>query len=258
MEPKALVYRNWDELVFEHRNKEYGAYVIRKSYNNKVLLGLGVSVVILAMLLSLQEFLGGPIKVDAILPNITIGCRLDLPPIVIKKPEQIKSVAQTRTPHANTPPLVTAQPVEDVPVSNDPPSPSGSDTGVEGGVIESVGFDVGVVEVPVIPDLEKEWLHPEVAPEYEGGMEAMMTFLQKKLYYPGSARRMGIDGTVFVSFLVKGNGQVADVKVIRGIHPDCDKEAIRVISMLPGWKGGKQGGYPVNVRMVLPIKFKLN
>jgi protein TonB len=258
MEPKALVYRNWDELVFENRNKEYGAYVIRKSYNNKVLLGLGVSVVILAMLLSLQKFLGGPITVIPTLPGFGHTVKLIEPPSLPRRDVQVKSVAQTHTPHADLPPLVTTQTVEEVPVSNDPPSISGTETGIEGGVVESTGVDAGVVEAPVIPDLQKEYTNPEVAPEYEGGMEAMMTFLQRKLHYPGVPRRMGIEGIVYVSFLVKGNGQVDDVKVVRGIHPDCDKEAIRVISMLPGWKGGKQGGYPVNVRMVLPIKFKLN
>jgi protein TonB len=257
MEPKALVYRNWDELVFENRNKEYGAYVIRKSYNNKVLLGLGVSVVILAMLLSLQEFLGGPIKAIPVIPDFGRTIGLTQPP-VFKKQEPARSMPQHRSAPTNTIPVVTTQSVENVPVSNDPPSISGTETGIEGGVVESTGVDAGVVEAPVIPDLQKEYTNPEVSPEYEGGMEAMMTFLQRKLHYPGVPRRMGIEGIVYVSFLVKGNGQVDDVKIVRGIHPDCDKEAMRVISMLPGWKGGKQGGYPVNVRMVLPIKFKLN
>jgi protein TonB len=68
---------------------------------------------------------------------------------------------------------------------------------------------------------------------------------------------MGIEGIVYVSFLILGDGTVTDVKVLRGIHTDCDKEAVRVISKLPGWSGGKQGGIPVSVRMVLPVKFKL-
>lgn len=85
----------------------------------------------------------------------------------------------------------------------------------------------------------------------------MMKFIQKKMRYPSIARQQEIQGTVFVSFVVNGDGTISDVVVIRGIHPDCDKEAIRVVSLLPGWMGGKHNGNPVAVKMVLPITFSL-
>ena len=84
-----------------------------------------------------------------------------------------------------------------------------------------------------------------------------MKFVKKHLRYPASARRQGIDGTVYVSFVVTGDGIVHKAKIVKGIHVDCDEEVIRVISMLNKWTGGKHNGQPVNVRMVLPIVFRL-
>jgi protein TonB len=85
----------------------------------------------------------------------------------------------------------------------------------------------------------------------------MMKFLQKKIRFPKSPQRQGISGTVFVRFIVNGDGSVSDVEVLKGVHPDYDKEAMRVISLLPSWKGGRHNGMPVRVRMVLPIKFNV-
>jgi protein TonB len=98
----------------------------------------------------------------------------------------------------------------------------------------------------------------EQQPEFQGGYEAMMNFIKKNMRYPASARRMGVDGTVYVSFVVSKDGSISEVKTIRGISADCDKEAMRVVSMMPPWRPGKQNGKPVFVRFVLPIKFKLN
>jgi TonB family protein len=98
----------------------------------------------------------------------------------------------------------------------------------------------------------------EEQPEFEGGYEAIMDFIRKNKRNPASARRMGIDGTVYVSFVVRKNGTIDDVKVLRGISADCDKEAVRVVQMMPPWKPGGQNGKAVDVRLNLPIKFHLN
>jgi len=78
------------------------------------------------------------------------------------------------------------------------------------------------------------------------------------LKYPAQARRMGIEGKVYVTFVVGKEGEITDVKVLKGIGAGCDEEAIRVLSGAPNWKPGKQRGRPVRVRMQLPIIFKLN
>jgi protein TonB len=256
METKALVYRSWEELVFENRNKHYGAYVLRRSYNDKVLLGLGISVVFLAILLALPKSTLNKIK---IIPEVGPPIVWIQPPVIERTPPLPPRAASRQTGRANTPPIVTRDLADESTLIEEPVSLADDvniDTG--GGSIVGTGVEIPVeVPVPSI-DFTKEFINPGTPPVYEGGYEAMMNFIQRKMRYPNVPRRMGIEGTVFVSFLVNGDGSVGDVNVLRGIHPDCDKEAVRVISMLQGWIGGKHGGVPVKVRMVLPIKFKLN
>jgi protein TonB len=93
--------------------------------------------------------------------------------------------------------------------------------------------------------------------EFEGGLQALGKYLNKNLRYPASARRMGIEGQVFVSFVIDKEGKISDIQVVKGISADCDKEAVRVVSSMPNWKPGKQNGRPVKSRFVLPIRFKL-
>jgi len=93
--------------------------------------------------------------------------------------------------------------------------------------------------------------------EFDGGFEAMAKFIAKNMKYPAQARRMGVEGSVFVSFVVDKEGNISDPQVLKGISADCDKEAIRVVKAMPPWKPGKQNGKPVKSRFVLPIKFRL-
>jgi len=97
----------------------------------------------------------------------------------------------------------------------------------------------------------------EEAPSYPGGDEARIRFLQENIKYPQMARESGIQGTVYVTFVVEKNGSVTDVKVLRGIGGGCDEEAIRVIQAMPPWNPGKQRGKPVRVQFNMPIKFTL-
>jgi protein TonB len=90
-----------------------------------------------------------------------------------------------------------------------------------------------------------------------GGMPAFYEFVGKKLKYPAQARRMGVEGKVFVEFVIERDGTITDVKAIKGIGAGCDEEAVRVLQSAPKWKAGKQRGKPVRQRMVLPIAFKL-
>jgi protein TonB len=94
-------------------------------------------------------------------------------------------------------------------------------------------------------------------PAYDGGMEEMYRFIKNKVRYPASARRIGIQGTVFVTFVVNSEGKVVNVHTVKGISADCDKEAERVIALLSKWKPGMQNHNAVSVRMTLPIKFQM-
>ena len=115
---------------------------------------------------------------------------------------------------------------------------------------------------PVIVEEEKEdpnqvFLVVEETAAPIGGMPAFYEFVRKKLKYPAQARRMGVEGKVFVEFVIEKDGSITDVKAIKGIGAGCDEEAARVVGDAPKWKPGKQRGKPVRQRMVLPISFKL-
>ena len=98
----------------------------------------------------------------------------------------------------------------------------------------------------------------EDQPSYPGGEEARIRYLQANLDYPQMAREAGIQGTVFVTFVVERDGSVTDVRVLRGIGGGCDEEAVRVVSNMPRWTPGRQRGQPVRVQFNMPIRFVLN
>jgi protein TonB len=95
---------------------------------------------------------------------------------------------------------------------------------------------------------------PEENPEFQGNLEA---FLAKSTRYPMDALSEGVEGQVFVCFIVDEKGKVTKPEVLKGIGFGCDEEALRVIRNLPDWKPGKMNGRPVKVRMRVPFRFKL-
>lgn len=98
----------------------------------------------------------------------------------------------------------------------------------------------------------------EAQPEFEGGLPAFHKYIMNEIRYPLKARQMGVEGQVDVQFVVGKDGSVTDVEVVKGISPECDAEAIRVVQSIPAFKPATQNGKPVNVRMMVPIAFKLN
>jgi protein TonB len=84
-----------------------------------------------------------------------------------------------------------------------------------------------------------------------------MRYLQESIKYPEEAKELGIQGRVFVTFVVEVDGSITDVRVLRGIGGGCDEEAVRVVKAMPKWVPGKQRGVPVRVQFNLPIKFTL-
>lgn len=97
----------------------------------------------------------------------------------------------------------------------------------------------------------------EESPQYPGGEEARVKFLQDNLRYPDKAREAGIQGTVYISFVVETDGAITDIRVLRGIGSGCDEEAVRAIKKMPRWIAGKQRGKPVRVQFNMPIVFTL-
>lgn len=97
----------------------------------------------------------------------------------------------------------------------------------------------------------------EVMPEYIGGESAMYEFIGKNIKYPDEAKKEGIQGRVFLSFVVEKDGQISNVEILRGIGGGCDEEAVRVLKSMPNWTPGQQRGVPVRVQYRMPIKFTL-
>ena len=261
MKKENSVSETWDDVVFENRNHEYGAYVIRKSYKDNVLSGAFLSVSIGALVL-LVPFLSSFMRGES--GALISDPLLAEPPTVFSQPPAIELIPQTLQAPAppsairNLPPQVTTQITEvELPtnVAVAASLPGTSDT--EGNVPTGVSI-AAPVEPPVIAEPPSVFLIAEVMPAYDGGLEAMYKFIQKKMRYPSIAERNEVQGTVYVSFVVSASGKVVDVGIVKGVSPDLDKEAARVIAMMPGWKAGKQRDKNVSVRMTLPIKFQLN
>lgn len=97
----------------------------------------------------------------------------------------------------------------------------------------------------------------EQMPKFPGGQSALMQWLSTNMKYPKIAAENGIEGRVYVSFIVRSTGEITDIKIARSVDPSLDEEAIRTISRMPKWIPGKQGGEAVNVRYTMPLTFRL-
>ncbi len=260
MKTETVVLQSWDDLVFENRNKEYGAYHVRRSYSDSVVKAfvLIIAASTTLLILSSMKFSDGEnlIKMPTVCPPFILE---HITPHIIPD-EQAKPLVQKVTKaHRDVAPVITTAQVIDQPTT---PIENVSNTGSGKGTTQISTGQVAVTDpatdfplVDVAPIIHN-WVGE--MPTYNGGQEAMMKFLQKKLRYPSAAQRMGTEGTVFVSFVVDMYGRVIQAEVVKGIGRECDEEAKRVISMMPLWNPGKQNHNPVMVRMVLPIKFQLS
>ncbi len=136
-------------------------------------------------------------------------------------------------------------------------------------VEDEIEIDVDVdqdteIEVYVPPVMEEEevveaeiFTVVESMPEFPGGPAKMMEYIAKNIKYPAMARESGIQGRVFVNFVVEPDGSVSNVKVLRGIGGGCDEEAVRVVESMPKWTPGRQRGKAVRVSFNLPVRFTL-
>ena len=123
-------------------------------------------------------------------------------------------------------------------------------------------------EPPVLPEpkqlqeLKQEEILDiaEVQPEFPGGTEALMKFIQVNIKYPEMEKELGIEGKVYVGFVVMKTGEITNIKIMRGIKdaPNFDKEAIRIVKLMPLWIPGMNNGQKVNVRTIVPIRFSLD
>lgn len=128
--------------------------------------------------------------------------------------------------------------------------------------VEEYGIDIADLEehqflVEKSPDEELFTLVDQM-PHFVGGEAEMSKFIHRNLVYPTAASQAGIQGRVVIRFVVQKDGSLSNIKVVRGIDPECDKEAVRVVKAMPKWKPGKQNGKEVPVYFTLPFVFKLD
>lgn len=250
----------WEDVVFEARNKAYGAYSIRRSYDKNVssasMISIGFAALVFGVL-QLASLMHLEIK---IIPPVIRGKELTALPKILADQLQKKTLFKKQPATRDLPVRVVKQVVIDTPPIKpvDPPQTGDEPGKGEPGGVNNVGVDVqtNMVIAPVV-EPPKVFDHPEVMPSYEGGVKAMVRFISRTIHYPGSARAMGQEGTVYVKFVINNLGQVVDVEILKGVNATLDREAMRVVTAMNKWRPGMQNNLPVNVRMVLPIKFQL-
>ncbi len=121
-------------------------------------------------------------------------------------------------------------------------------------IVEVADDNIDVVEET--SDDEPPLMFTEDMPEFPGGDEALMNFLQREIQYPEVARNNGITGTVLIEFVVEKDGRVSNAKVKVPLFPECDKEAVRGVMAMPKWKPGKNMGKPVRCFFQVPVTFR--
>lgn len=259
-----------DDIVFEGRNKAYGAYVLRQQYGSHVRKAMALATALAALLIAVPlvvQYLWPaalPKTPEEIIQTGTVEpIRIDFPENQPSQPS--RSVNPIIHPHKDVAPKVVedekAKPVEKAAevtatteATNGPETTGGESTGpASSGPIGNSD----TVEMPVAPPAPaKPFIHVEEMPEFMGGTAALTKYLQRHLHYPATALREGVSGKVYISFTVNTDGTIADVEVLKGLGYGTDEEASRVIRGMPAWKPGRQNQHAVPVRYTLPITFQ--
>lgn len=273
-----LISNEWSDLLFENRNKEYGAYVLRHQTGNRNLASILAILVFVAAIVSLlvikNEYdryvakhtvvvydqgmetsnlknkapevkRAEPIRRENIEEVVEkIKCSIKFVAPIIKKDDEVDPKDEMRTQDEIMKSKVSIS-VFDV--------LNGSEDG------EVLKAKQMLVTEPVKPKVEeyKVFEVVEQMPSFPGGDVALMQYLSKNIKYPPVAEEMGIQGRVICTFVVERDGSVSDIRIARSVDPSLDKEAIRVVSGMPKWIPGRQNGQMVRVKYTLPVTFRL-
>ena len=257
-------------VIFENRNKSYGAYAIRESYNDALKKSLiGLSSVICLLFGSVYTY--NKINAVAIDDKVIAFDDPTLNPIVERIIEMdITPPTQPNQPVEAAAPLGTATPtniVDDVVetntmVLNDNPNTGLGDPNSTGTSATSTVSSTNTVAVIAISSSVTETPIVMIAdemPVFNADPNGILRYVSNNISYPEIAKSIGVEGTVYVSFVVSELGKVEGVKVMRGIGYGCDEEVMKVVSRMPIWlKAGKNAGRAVKVRYNIPVRFKLN
>lgn len=273
-----LISNEWSDLLFENRNKEYGAYVLRHQTGNRNLASILAILVFVAAIVSLlvikNEYdryvakhtvvvydqgmetsnlknkapevkRSEPIRrenIEEVVENVKKSIKFTAP--VIKKDDEVDPKDEMRTQDEIMKSKVSIS-VFDV--------LNGSEDG------EVLKAKQMLVTEPVKPKEEETKIFTvvEQMPSFPGGEAALMQYLSKNIKYPPFAEENNIQGRVICTFVVERDGSVSDIRIARSVDSSLDKEAIRVVSGMPRWIPGRQNGQMVRVKYTLPVTFRL-
>lgn len=271
-----LISGEWTAMIFEGRNKEYGAYKLRESTGKRNLISI-ITVVIMAAAFQIglsikniaderraQHNTMSSVYEISTLHSPKKDVKADRKPIRIEPEKTIENVK-------NSIKFTTPRIMKDNEVEEEDELKTQAElmnTTVAIGSFDVTGGDDKAGDVlraheeiaqtepkPVIDDTE--FIVVPQMPAFPGGQAALMEYLSKNVKYPVVALENGIQGRVVVSFVVERNGSISSVRVEKSRDPHLDKEAVRVISSMPNWIPGRQNGNAVRVRYNVPVTFRL-
>ena len=230
-----LISSDWVDLVFEGRNKAYGAYRLRKSTTKRNILAMVAVVILLVVafiILTVKNFVDEQ-RAKVAMTQVAELTNYDQP----KKKAEVKQKKVEVEPE---------RVVERVKGNDD-----------ANGEILKAKEVIAEPEPPKHEEENKVFDIVEQQPLFPGGPAALMKYLSENTKYPVVAQENGVQGRVTVQFVVEKDGSISDVHVLRGVDPSLDKEAVRVVKSMPRWTPGKQNGITVRVNYRVPVLFRL-
>lgn len=259
---------DWCDIVFDNQNKEYGAYVQRKTSSKRHLRAIVISIILFILAVSL------PVILKSIIPKqkdrqLEVTTLADIKMDQKKKDEKVIELPPEPPPPISTIKFVPPVIKPDEEVSDEDELKQQEDLNKSTTVISSAnikGNDSAVVDLSTLNkgaqdglgEEEPPLMFVEQMPEFPGGEKELIKFINTQIKYPEIARENGIDGVVYVTFIVGKDGSISDVKILRSPDDILSKEAIRVVKLMPPWKAGKQNNTAVRVQFSLPVRFTLH
>jgi periplasmic protein TonB len=248
---------DFDDIVFEIRNKEYGAYILRKKYDRNVILSTLIGTVILAAAIITPYLNAKALEKRQSRAERQVEIKL----VNLDQPNE-----QVAPPPPPPPPADIVQQQKYVPpVVVDSVKPEDNVQLMTADEAQKEVKNTEVVEVvtEVKQEVQEEEAEPEPfiiveeMPIPPGGESGLLKYIADNTKYPEVAKENNIQGKVFVKFCVTSKGGVDQVSIFKSVDPELDAEAIRVVKTLPAFKPGKQGGKPVPVWFTVPINFQI-
>ncbi len=257
MKRKKEKVPGFDDIIFRDRNKEYGAYDLRRRYGSTMSISLAAGLLLGASFFLVPYFTADHVEA---MPGERINVIAMPDPDLFNPPAPPVAPPPPEAPAEamNNVRFVPPEMVLDAQVTGDGLLPADllfrevTDGNASGEVpVDLAGAD------PVAQVEPEPYVIVQEMPSFPGGTEALLRYIMGNIVYPPDAVQNNIQGTVFLRFVVSSTGEVTRVEVTRSVDPLLDNEALRVISALPRWKPGKQDGTPVPVWFSVPVVFVL-